>query len=213
MPDYFDTPRERLVLPFLSSFYASFAQPVGWLAFRLIIGGLFMVEGWHKIQQPMAQSGFVEMIGFAPGWFFLAVACLREFLRRTVDRAWFADPASGLGKCLGIADHLLVSCHPSLWRCVPHGRGNCVSERKQGLVDTHRSNAAIDRRRGGLPCRADRGSTQGGMELAVLVGGRGLDRGLRRRGLFHRQDVAAQGVLIRHSGFDQRQRVSTAPGA
>lgn len=79
MPDYFDTPRERLVLPFLSSFYASFAQPVGWLAFRLIIGGLFMVEGWHKIQQPMAQSGFVEMIGFAPGWFFSPLLAFVNF--------------------------------------------------------------------------------------------------------------------------------------
>ncbi|MFP7571295.1 DoxX family protein [Marivita sp. S2033] len=79
MPDYFETPRERLFLPFLSSFYASFAQPVGWLAFRIIIGGLFMLEGWQKIQRPMAQAGFVEMIGFAPGWFFSPLLAFVNF--------------------------------------------------------------------------------------------------------------------------------------
>ena len=79
MPEYFDTPRDRLYLPFLSRFYASFAQPVGWLAFRIIIGGLFTLEGWHKIQYPMAQSGFVEMIGFAPGWFFSPLLAFVNF--------------------------------------------------------------------------------------------------------------------------------------
>ena len=79
MPDYFDTPRERLFLPFLSSFYASFAQPFGWLAFRIIIGGMFAYEGWAKIQHPMAMSGFVEMIGFAPGWLFSPVLAFGNF--------------------------------------------------------------------------------------------------------------------------------------
>ena len=79
MPEFFDTPRERLYLPFLSKFYASFAQPVGWLAFRIIIGGLFMLEGWHKIQHPLAQSGFVEMIGFAPGWIFSPLLAFVNF--------------------------------------------------------------------------------------------------------------------------------------
>ena len=79
MPDFFATPKERLYLPFLSRFYSSFAQPVGWLAFRVIIGGLFMLEGWHKIQNPMAQVGFVEMIGFAPGWLFSPLLAFVNF--------------------------------------------------------------------------------------------------------------------------------------
>lgn len=79
MPNYFDTPRERLYLPFLSGFYASFAQPVGWLAFRIIIGGMFALEGWQKIQHPMAMSGFVEMIGFAPGWLFSPLLAFVNF--------------------------------------------------------------------------------------------------------------------------------------
>ena len=79
MPDFFATPKERLYLPFLSRFYSSFAQPVGWLAFRVIIGGLFMLEGWHKIQNPMAQVGFVEMIGFTPGWLFSPLLAFVNF--------------------------------------------------------------------------------------------------------------------------------------
>lgn len=79
MIEYFDTPKDRLFLPFLSNFYANFAQPVGWLAFRIIIGGLFAVEGWAKIQHPLAQTGFVEMIGFAPGWFFSPLLAFVNF--------------------------------------------------------------------------------------------------------------------------------------
>jgi putative oxidoreductase len=80
MPQQFDTPRERLFLPFLSGFYAYFAQPVGWLAFRIIIGGLFALNGWDKIMNPMAMSGFVEMIGFAPGWLFSPLLAFANFL-------------------------------------------------------------------------------------------------------------------------------------
>ena len=79
MPQNFETPRERLYLPFLSGFYASFAQPFGWLAFRIIIGGWFVMEGWNKILHPMAMSGFVEMIGFAPGWLFSPLLALVNF--------------------------------------------------------------------------------------------------------------------------------------
>lgn len=70
MSQDFATPRERLYFPFLAGFYASFAQPIGWLLFRIVIGGWITFEGWHKIQAPMAMSGFVEMIGFGPGWLF-----------------------------------------------------------------------------------------------------------------------------------------------
>ncbi len=79
MADHFDTPRERLYLPFLSGFYAGFAQPFGWLAFRIIIGGWFAMEGWAKIQHPMAMTGFVEMIGFAPGWLFSPLLAFVNF--------------------------------------------------------------------------------------------------------------------------------------
>ncbi|SKA18937.1 DoxX family protein [Consotaella salsifontis] len=64
------TPRDRLILPFMSGFYDGFAKPIGWLVFRVIIGGLLVIEGWSKIMDPLAQTAFVESIGFHPGWFF-----------------------------------------------------------------------------------------------------------------------------------------------
>lgn len=75
----FDTPRERLYLPFLAPFYAKFAQPFGWLAFRLAIGLPLLIEGWHKIMAPMALSGFVESLGFHPGWFFSPLMAVVNF--------------------------------------------------------------------------------------------------------------------------------------
>lgn len=79
MPQYFETPRERLFLPFMSKFYASFAQPVGWLAFRIIIGGMLAIEGWNKILNPMGLSGFVESLGIGPGWFFSPLIAVVNF--------------------------------------------------------------------------------------------------------------------------------------
>ncbi len=60
----------RLILPFMGPFYRCFAEPVGWALFRLLIGGALVIEGWPKIMAPMAQVGFVEGIGFYPGWLF-----------------------------------------------------------------------------------------------------------------------------------------------
>lgn len=67
MPQDFFTSPERLYLPFLSRFYNGLAQPVGWLAFHIVIGGKLTIEGWAKIQHPMGLAGFAESLGFAPG--------------------------------------------------------------------------------------------------------------------------------------------------
>ena len=66
----FQTPRDRLILHFLHGFYTQFAQPFGWLLFRIVIGGMLAFEGFFKIQQPMALAGLVESLGFSPGWLF-----------------------------------------------------------------------------------------------------------------------------------------------
>ena len=79
MSDQFHTPRERLYLPFLAGFYSGFAGPVGWLLFRLIIGGALVVEGWAKIQNPMAQIALAESLGFYPGWFFSPLIAFSNF--------------------------------------------------------------------------------------------------------------------------------------
>ena len=76
----FETSRQRLVLPFLQTFYSDFAEPFGWAAFRLTIGGMLMIEGWPKIIAPMAQTGFVESIGMHPGWFFSPFLAVLQFV-------------------------------------------------------------------------------------------------------------------------------------
>ncbi len=79
MSQDFTTLRDRLFLPFLAPFYNHFAQPVGWLAFRLVIGGMLAVEGWSKIQNPMGLAGFVESLGLGPGWFFSPMIAIVNF--------------------------------------------------------------------------------------------------------------------------------------
>ena len=76
----FETSRERLIMPFLQSFYSGYAEPYGWAAFRLTIGGMLMIEGWPKIIAPMAQVGFVESIGMYPGWFFSPFLAVLQFV-------------------------------------------------------------------------------------------------------------------------------------
>lgn len=64
----FSNDQQRLWIPALGGFYDRFAQPFAWTAFRVAIGGMLMIEGWPKIMAPMAQVGFVENLGFYPGW-------------------------------------------------------------------------------------------------------------------------------------------------
>ncbi|KQZ96283.1 DoxX family protein [Mesorhizobium sp. Root157] len=80
LPEMTSSPMERLILPFMAPFYHQFAQPAGWLVFRVIIGGLLMVEGWPKIIAPFAQTGFVEGLGLYPGWFFSPMLAVMQFV-------------------------------------------------------------------------------------------------------------------------------------
>lgn len=81
MQEMTSSPRERLILPFMAPFYHCFAQPVGWAIFRVIIGGLLMVEGWPKITAPFAQVGFVEnVLGWPAGWFFSPLLAVMQFV-------------------------------------------------------------------------------------------------------------------------------------
>lgn len=81
MDEFTSSPRERLILPFMAPFYYGFAQPLGWALFRVIIGGLLMVEGWPKIVAPFAQVGFVEnVLGWPAGWFFSPLLAVMQFV-------------------------------------------------------------------------------------------------------------------------------------
>lgn len=100
MAEDFSAPRDRLYLPFLSGFYESFAQPFGWAAFRIVIGGWLALEGWHKIQSPMAMAGFVESIGFAPGWFFSPLLAVTNFLGGLLIVAGFLTRPAALANAV-----------------------------------------------------------------------------------------------------------------
>ena len=64
------TAADTLFIPALGPFYDKVAQPMAWTVFRAALGGLLVVEGLPKIMAPLAQTGFVEMLGFYPGWFW-----------------------------------------------------------------------------------------------------------------------------------------------
>ncbi|WP_280773601.1 DoxX family protein [Rhizobium sp. SG_E_25_P2] len=69
----------RFILPFMRNVYSDFAEPFAWTAFRIAIGGMLMIEGWPKIVAPLAQSGFVEGLGFYPGWLWSPVLAAMQF--------------------------------------------------------------------------------------------------------------------------------------
>ncbi|WP_394180904.1 DoxX family protein [Marinomonas posidonica] len=75
----FKNDKDHLYLPFMSDFYNNIGQPLGWALFRIIIGGMLVIEGWPKIMAPLAQIGFVENIGFYPGWLWSPILAAMQF--------------------------------------------------------------------------------------------------------------------------------------
>ncbi|MGH1370098.1 MAG: DoxX family protein [Maritimibacter sp.] len=121
----FETPKERLFFPFLSGFYAQFAQPAGWVAFRVVIGGMLMIEGWSKIQDPMALSGFVESLGIGPGWFFSPLIAIVNFFGGALIVAGFLTRPAALANAV----MLLVT----LWFHMTHPFGDAFLT-QQGIA-------------------------------------------------------------------------------
>lgn len=78
--DAFDNTRETLFIPALGGFYDRIAQPMAWVILRLAVGGMLIIEGWPKIIAPMAQSGFVESLGFHPGWLWSPMLAAMQFI-------------------------------------------------------------------------------------------------------------------------------------
>jgi putative oxidoreductase len=75
----FSNDRAKLFIPALGSFYDRVAQPMAWAIFRLAVGGMLIIEGWPKIIAPFAQTGFVEGLGFYPGWLWSPVLAAMQF--------------------------------------------------------------------------------------------------------------------------------------
>lgn len=61
---------QRLLIPALGGFYDNVAKPFAWVALRVAVGAVLAYEGWLKMGNPLAMSGFVESLGFYPGWFW-----------------------------------------------------------------------------------------------------------------------------------------------
>ncbi|MEP3438129.1 MAG: DoxX family protein [Hoeflea sp.] len=91
----FRNDKDELYLPFLGKFYEGVAQPMAWSLFRLAVGGALVLEGWPKIVAPFAQSGFVEGLGFAPGWFWSpALAAMQFFGGMLIAVGLFTRPVA-----------------------------------------------------------------------------------------------------------------------
>ena len=75
----FNTRRERLIIPALGPFYASVAQPLAFTVLRVAVGLGLLLEGYPKILNPMGMVGFVESLGFAPGWFWSPLLAALQF--------------------------------------------------------------------------------------------------------------------------------------
>ncbi len=69
----------RLILPFMGPFYDRVAKPLAFIGLRVLVGGLLIMEGWPKIQQPFAMAGFTESLGMYPGWFWSALLAVMQF--------------------------------------------------------------------------------------------------------------------------------------
>lgn len=77
-----DTPydlQSRLIIPALAPFYRGVAQPMGWLAFRVIVGAVLVIQGWPKALAPMGQAGFMDSLGFHPGWLVSPLLAYTQF--------------------------------------------------------------------------------------------------------------------------------------
>ena len=76
---FLDARSSRLLIRPLGNFYGSVAEPLSWLILRVFVGGALILEGWPKIIAPLAQVGFVESIGFYPGWFWSPLLAVMQF--------------------------------------------------------------------------------------------------------------------------------------
>jgi len=93
----------RLIIPPLAGFYEYFAQPASWLALRLFVGGALVLEGWPKIIAPFAQTGFVESIGFYPGWLWSPLLAIMQFF------GGFALVAGFLTRPIALANAVMLA--------------------------------------------------------------------------------------------------------
>lgn len=92
-----------LILPFMGPFYDRIAQPLAHLGLRVIVGVLLIIEGWPKILAPFGMAGFVEGIGFHPGWLWSAVLAVMQFVGGLLILTGFLTRPAALANGLMLA--------------------------------------------------------------------------------------------------------------
>ncbi|TWF56516.1 DoxX family protein [Neorhizobium alkalisoli] len=114
----FDNEPKELFIPALGGFYEHVAQPMAWTIFRVAIGGMLVLEGWPKLMAPMAQVGFVEGLGFHPGWLFSPMlAVMQVFGGLLIALGLFTRPAA-------LANGVMLAI--TLWYHFAHPYGDAV---------------------------------------------------------------------------------------
>jgi putative oxidoreductase len=106
-------PNSGLFFPELAGFYQKVAQPLSWAILRVAIGGALAIEGWPKIVAPLAQTGFVESIGFYPGWFWSPLlAALQFFGGLALALGLFTRPAALASAVMLAITYWFHATHP-----------------------------------------------------------------------------------------------------
>lgn len=114
----FDNEPKQLIIPALGGFYARVAQPMAWSIFRVAIGGMLALEGWPKLMAPLAQVGFVENLGFYPGWLWSpALALLQVVGGLMIVLGLFTRPVA-------LANGIMLAI--TLWFHFAHPYGDAV---------------------------------------------------------------------------------------
>jgi len=110
------TQSTQLVFRPLAAFYYTFAQPLTWLILRVFVGAALVLEGWPKIIAPFAQVGFVESIGFYPGWIWSPLLAVMQFFGGIALMAGF------LTRPIAFANAVMLAI--TLWFHVTHPYGD-----------------------------------------------------------------------------------------
>jgi putative oxidoreductase len=114
----FENEPKELIIPALGGFYERVAQPMAWTVFRVAIGGMLVLEGWPKLMAPMAQVGFVEGLGFHPGWLFSPMLAVMQVLGGLlIALGLFTRPAA-------LANGIMLAI--TLWYHFAHPYGDAV---------------------------------------------------------------------------------------
>lgn len=117
--------KTELILPFMGPFYDRVAQPLAYLGLRLAVGGLLVIEGWPKIQNPSGMSGFVESIGFHPGWLWSTLLAALQFIGGLMIIAGFLTRPAALANAVMLA--------VTLWFHISHPYGDLLLS-SQGMA-------------------------------------------------------------------------------